>query len=157
MLEESGYDKLSNMKYFIIAGEKSGDKQGALLIRELLLRQPELEIEGLGGELMHELAPGIENWAEEAAVIGIVDVLRKFSFFKNNLDAMTARITEQQPDALILIDYPGFNQRLAERIHKSSPRTKDCMVHRPHGLGMAQGTHPQACARARFDALHLPL
>jgi len=112
------------MKYFIIAGEKSGDKQGALLIRELLERQPELELVGLGGELMHELAPGIGNWAEEAAVIGIIDVLRKFSFFKSNLDSMSARIAEEQPDALILIDYPGFNQRLAERVHKSSPRTK---------------------------------
>lgn len=112
------------MKFYVIAGEASGDKQGALLIRELLRRRPELEIVGLGGPLMHELAPGVQDWVEQAAVIGIVEVLRHARFFLRRLDEMTQRIVADEPDALILIDYPGFNQRLAERVHRLSPRTK---------------------------------
>lgn len=112
------------MKLFMVAGEKSGDKQGALLIKELRARRPDLELEGLGGARMHELAPQIEDWADEAGVIGIIDVLKHIRFFANKLNAITRRIAEEQPDGLILIDYPGFNQRLAERIHKLCPKTK---------------------------------
>ena len=51
------------MKMFVVAGEKSGDKQGALVMQELLRRRPDLEIVGLGGNRMHALAPGVEDWA----------------------------------------------------------------------------------------------
>lgn len=112
------------MKFYVIAGEASGDKQGALLIRELMARRPELEVVGLGGPRMHALAPGVEDWAEQAAVIGIVEVLRHARFFLHRLDEMEARIAADRPEALILIDYPGFNQRLAERVRHASPRTK---------------------------------
>lgn len=112
------------MKLFMIAGEKSGDKQGALLIQELLRRNPDIEIVGLGGSRMHALAPGVEDWAEQAAVIGVVEVLKHARFFVRRLKEMTARIEQEQPEGLILIDYPGFNQRLAERVHKSCPNTK---------------------------------
>lgn len=112
------------MKIFVIAGEKSGDKQGALLIQELLRRHPDMEIAGLGGSRMHALVPEVEDWAEQAAVIGVVEVLRHARFFIRRLNEMTERIVKEQPDGLILIDYPGFNQRLAERVHKSCPKTK---------------------------------
>lgn len=108
----------------MIAGEKSGDKQGALLIEELLRRRPDIEIVGLGGSKMHALAPGVEDWAEQAAVIGIVEVLRHARFFLTRLKEMADRIAAEQPEGLILIDYPGFNQRLAERVRKNSPNTK---------------------------------
>ena len=112
------------MKLFMVAGEKSGDKQGALLIQELLRRRPDMEIVGLGGVKMHELAPGIEDWADQAGVIGLVEVLKHIRYFARHLNDMTARIAEEQPDGLVLIDYPGFNQRLAERVRKVSPKTK---------------------------------
>ncbi len=112
------------MKIFMVAGEKSGDKQGALLIRELLARRPDIEIVGLGGSQMHALAPGIEDWTEQAAVIGIVEVLKHARFFLDRLKGMAERIEREQPEGLVLIDYPGFNQRLAERVHQSCPRTK---------------------------------
>ena len=124
-LPEAGeYANMRGMKLFMIAGEKSGDKQGALLIQELLRRNPDIEIVGLGGSRMHALAPGVEDWAEQAAVIGIVEVLRHARFFMTRLNDMADRIAEEQPEGLILIDYPGFNQRLAERVHKRSPKTK---------------------------------
>ena len=112
------------MKLFMVAGEKSGDKQGALLIQELLRRRPDLEIVGLGGARMHSLAPGIEDWADQAGVIGLVEVLKHIRYFARHLNDMTARIAAEQPDGLVLIDYPGFNQRLAERVRKVSPKTK---------------------------------
>ncbi|MDO5450573.1 MAG: lipid-A-disaccharide synthase [Akkermansia sp.] len=112
------------MKIFVVAGEKSGDKQGALLIRELLERRPDLEIEGLGGRQMHEAAPAVEDWADAAGVIGLVDVLRHIRFFARRLREMTERIAAAQPECLILIDYPGFNQRLAERVRRVSPNTR---------------------------------
>ncbi len=112
------------MKIFMVAGEKSGDKQGALLIRELLARRPDMEIVGLGGSQMHALAPGIEDWTEQAAVIGIVEVLRHARFFLDRLKGMAERIEREQPEGLVLIDYPGFNQRLAERVHATCPKTK---------------------------------
>lgn len=112
------------MKFYVIAGEASGDQQGALLMRELLRRQPDLEFVGLGGARMHALAPGVEDWAEQAAVIGVVEVLRHAGYFLRRLDEMERRVAEDQPDALILIDYPGFNQRLAQRVRRVSPRTR---------------------------------
>lgn len=112
------------MKFFVVAGEKSGDKQGALVMQELLKRRPDIEFEGLGGGQMHAIAPAVEDWADQAAVIGVVEVLKHARFFMRRLKEMTQRIVEAQPECLILIDYPGFNQRLAERVHKQCPNTK---------------------------------
>lgn len=114
-----------HMKFYVVAGEKSGDKQGALLMQEMLRHRPDIEFVGLGGSRMHALAPqGVEDWAEQAAVIGLVEVLKNARFFMRRLKEMTTRIAADQPDALILIDYPGFNQRLAERVKALCPRTK---------------------------------
>ena len=112
------------MTFYVVAGEKSGDKQGALLVRELLARRPDLEIKGLGGSQMHALVPEIEDWADAAGVIGFVDVLRNIRFLARKLRETTRRIAEEKPDCLLLIDYPGFHQRLAERVKKASPGTK---------------------------------
>ena len=65
------------MKLYIIAGEKSGDIHGALLLKNLLRLMPGMEVAGLGGQGMHALCPGVEDWADEAAVIGVVEVLKK--------------------------------------------------------------------------------
>ena len=64
------------MKLYIIAGEKSGDIRGALLLKNLLRLMPGMEVAGLGGQGMHALCPGVEDWADEAAVIGVVEVLK---------------------------------------------------------------------------------
>ena len=113
------------MKFYVVAGEKSGDKQGALLMQEMLRHRPDIEFVGLGGSRMHAIAPqGVEDWAEQAAVIGLIEVLKQGRFFMRRLREMTERIAADQPDGLILIDYPGFNQRLAERVHKLCPHTK---------------------------------
>ncbi len=113
------------MKFYVVAGEKSGDKQAALLMQELQNLNPHLSFAGLGGSRMHALEPdAIEDWAEQAAVIGVVEVLRHARFFLRRLKEMEERIAKDQPDALLLIDYPGFNQRLAQRVRKRCPNLK---------------------------------
>ena len=61
------------------------------------------------------------DWSERAGVIGIIDVLKNYSFFKQKLEETHARVASLKPDALILIDYPGFNLRLAAAVRKTNP------------------------------------
>ncbi len=134
------------MKFYVVAGEKSGDKQGALLMEQLRLHQPEIEFEGLGGERMHALSPSIENWTEQAAVIGFIEVFKHLRYFKSHLDRMTERIVQEKPDALILIDYPGFNQRLAQRVHDRCPETKIIWFIAPMVWAWHKGRIPKLAA-----------
>ncbi len=134
------------MKFYVVAGEKSGDKQGALLMEQLRLRQPEIEFHGLGGERMNALSPSIENWTEQAAVIGFIEVFKHIRYFKSHLDRMTERIVAEKPDALILIDYPGFNQRLAQRVHDRCPETKIIWFIAPMVWAWHKGRIPKLAA-----------
>ena len=112
------------MKLYMIAGEKSGDIHGALLLKHLLRLMPGMEVRGLGGHGMPAFCPGVEDWADEAAVIGVVEVLKKYGWFRKRFLSILERIRQDQPDCLILIDYPGFNLRLAEKVRKCCPHTK---------------------------------
>lgn len=75
-----------------------------------------LELSGLGGPGMREVSGAVEDWLEDAAVLGLVEVLRKYRWFRLKMDETAARIHVEQPDAVVLIDYPGFNLRLAKRL-----------------------------------------
>ncbi|TDU67149.1 lipid-A-disaccharide synthase [Prosthecobacter fusiformis] len=100
---------------YIIAGEVSGDTHGAGLIKELLVLDPEVKITGLGGPRMKEIAGhGIEDWVETAGVVGLWEVLKMYSYFKQKFTATVTSILTQQPAAVILVDYPGFNLRVAK-------------------------------------------
>lgn len=112
------------MKLYMIAGEKSGDIHGTLLLKNLLRLMPGMDVKGLGGHGMHALCPGVEDWADEAAVIGVVEVLKKYGWFRKRFLSILERIRQDQPDCLVLIDYPGFNLRLAEKVRKCCPHTK---------------------------------
>lgn len=112
------------MNLYIIAGEKSGDIHGALLLKNLLRLMPGLEVRGLGGGGMHALCPEVEDWADEAAVIGFVEVAKKYGWFRKRFLALLEQIRRDQPDCLVLIDYPGFNLRMAEKVRKYCPHTK---------------------------------
>ena len=115
------------MKLYLIAGEASGDTRGAEVMRSLTTlaaaRGQSVEFHGAGGPEMRALAPAIQDWSGEA-VVGIWDVLKKYSYFRRQLDAMLQEIIALQPDAVILIDYPGFNLRLAKALKRlaSAPR-----------------------------------
>ncbi len=102
---------------FLVSGEISGDTHGSALLRALQ-DIGEWEFAGLGGPLMHEVSGQIENWLGEAAVLGLWEVLKKYRYFKNKLEETVGRILDGKPDGIVLIDYPGFNLRLAERLRK---------------------------------------
>jgi lipid-A-disaccharide synthase len=111
-------------KLYLVAGEASGDARGAELIRALRERDASLEFFGAGGREMRALVGNhCVDWADEA-VVGLWDVLKKYGYFKGQFDRMLAELAEIQPDALVLIDYPGFNQRLAREARRRLPKHK---------------------------------
>ncbi len=101
---------------FIIAGEASGDQHGSLLIAALKKAQPALRFAGIGGDKM--IAAGLESLVplERMAVMGFVEVIRHLCFFRQTARMLLEKMAEVQPAAVILIDYPGFNLRLARQI-----------------------------------------
>ena len=118
------------MKLYLIAGEASGDARGAELIQALSSRNPSLQFFGAGGPEMRALSDSsFVDWADEA-VVGLWDVLKKYPYFRSQFNRILAEIAVVQPDALILIDYPGFN-----------PQGEDYRLHQPSSLGLEPRTH----------------
>lgn len=103
------------MKYYLIAGEASGDLHGANLIRALRQKDTESIFRFWGGDRMADVAGGqpIKHF-RELAFMGFIEVVSNLSTILGNLKLCKADITKFQPDALILIDYPGFNLRIAK-------------------------------------------
>jgi lipid-A-disaccharide synthase len=112
-------------RLYVVAGELSGDLHGAGLLRAIKTMVPALEIRGVGGPGMAAVAgPGITDWVEEAAVMGVWEVLKKYGWFKERFGEMLAALKEFRPDVLVLIDYPGFNLRFAKAVRKACPETR---------------------------------
>ncbi len=106
------------MRLYLVAGEASGDARGAELMRALRKRAPDLEFCGAGGREMKTLAGSeFSDWADEA-VVGLWDVLKKYGYFKAQFARMLGEIARLQPAAVVLIDYPGFNLRLAKALRQ---------------------------------------
>ncbi|MEX2578749.1 MAG: lipid-A-disaccharide synthase [Verrucomicrobiales bacterium] len=100
---------------FLVAGEISGDAHGAGLM-SALPDFGEWSLAGLGGPRMAGISAEVEDWLDEAAVLGLLEVLRKYSYFRWRMEETVARVRETRPDGIVLIDYPGFNLRLASRL-----------------------------------------
>ena len=112
-------------RLYVVAGELSGDAHGAGLLRALKTMVPALEIHGTGGPEMAAVAgPGLEDWVEDAAVMGVVEVLKRYGWFKERFHRMLGELKEFRPDVLLLIDYPGFNLRFAEAVKRECPETR---------------------------------
>ena len=109
------------MRYYIIAGEASGDLHGSNLMKGLYAEDPQAEIRFWGGDLMSEVAghSGLVRHYKEGAVMGFVEVLAKAGKLLNNVSFCKKDILEWKPDVVILIDYPGFNFKIAEFAHKA--------------------------------------
>jgi lipid-A-disaccharide synthase len=102
------------MKFYIITGEPSGDLHAANLVEELKKCNNKLEFRAWGGERL--LAQGVElaKHIKETAFMGILDVLKNLGAIKENLNYCKQDILDYNPDALILVDYPGFNLKIAK-------------------------------------------
>lgn len=101
----------------IIAGEQSGDMHGAAVVRALRAKHPDVQFFGVGGERMREAGVEILQDAKDMAVLGLVEVLKRYGFFRRVFFRMLEVALSRRPDAVLLIDYPGFNLRFAERVH----------------------------------------
>jgi lipid-A-disaccharide synthase len=112
-------------RLYVVAGELSGDAHGAGLLRALKPLVPALEIHGAGGPQMAAVAgPGLRDWVEDAAVMGVWEVLKRYGWFKERFAEMLAELKLFRPDVLLLIDYPGFNLRFAEAVKRECPETR---------------------------------
>jgi lipid-A-disaccharide synthase len=109
------------MTVYFVAGEVSADNHGAALMRSLHVLDPELKFIGRGGPQMRQVAGAqFKNWISDAAVLGLWEVLRKYGFFREQFRQTLNEIKESKPDAVVLIDYPGFNLRLARALRRLS-------------------------------------
>ena len=101
------------MKFYIITGEPSGDLHASNLVEELKKCNNELEFRAWGGERL--LAQGVKlaKHIKETAFMGLLDVLKNLGAIKENLNYCKQDILKYKPDALILVDYPGFNLKIA--------------------------------------------
>ena len=102
------------MKYYIIAGEASGDLHGSNLIRELKRQDPSTTVRCWGGDLMQQAGAELVKHYKDLAFMGFTEVLMNLRAIFRNLDFCKQDILQYKPDAIILIDYPGFNMRIAK-------------------------------------------
>jgi len=102
------------MRYYMIAGEASGDLHGSNLIRELIKKDASAVIRCWGGDRMQAAGGELVKHYRDLAFMGFVEVVMNLGTILKNLKFCKQDITQFQPDALILIDYPGFNLRIAE-------------------------------------------
>jgi len=107
------------MKYYIIAGEASGDLHASNLMKELKILDPAAQFRCWGGDLMQAAGGVLVKHYRDLAFMGFTEVLLNLKTILGNLAFCKNDITEFKPDVLILVDYPGFNLRMAKFAHLS--------------------------------------
>jgi len=108
---------MSARTIYFVAGEASGDNHGAALMTSLRRLDPEVRFTGRGGPQMQAIAGGsFQNWIDRAAVVGLWEVIKNYSFFRREFNRTLAEIDAEQPACIVLIDYPGFNLRLSRAL-----------------------------------------
>ncbi|MFH1269540.1 MAG: lipid-A-disaccharide synthase [Candidatus Omnitrophota bacterium] len=106
---------------FIICGEPSGDLNAANLAKAILQINPRIKISGVGGEQLRQAGATIYRDIKGLSVIGFFDVLKKLPVFLSLKELILGKIKTERPDAIILVDFSGFNLRLARKINKTIP------------------------------------
>lgn len=107
-------------KVLLIAGEVSGDHHGAALIKELKKINPDLSFFGIGGDELKNLGMEILYHVEEMAFLGVGEVIRHLPFIWKVKNSLVERARSEMPECAILIDYPGFNIRIAQKLKSMS-------------------------------------
>lgn len=107
------------MKYYIIAGEASGDLHGSNLIKEIKKLDPNASIKAWGGDLMQQAGASLVKHYRDLAFMGFLEVIKNLPTILQNIRFCKQDIEAWQPDVLVLVDYPGFNLRIAEWAKKN--------------------------------------
>jgi lipid-A-disaccharide synthase len=115
--------KQRQMKYYIIAGEASGDLHGANLMKELFKQDPNAEIRFWGGDLMQQAGGTLVKHYRDLAFMGFAEVIQNLKTILSNIKFCKKDIAAFNPDVIIFIDYPGFNMRIAEWAKKEGIKT----------------------------------
>ncbi len=100
----------------VIAGEDSGDMHAADVVRALKKTRPKLAVWGIGGELLRKEGVELLHHTKEMDVLGFVEVIKRYPFFKRILHEVLVEVDHRKPDAALLVDYPGFNLHLAHEL-----------------------------------------
>ena len=108
------------MKYYIIVGEASGDLHASHLMASLKKEDSQAEFRFIGGDLMQAVGGTLVKHYREMAYMGFVPVLLHLRTIFANMAYCKRDIVEWKPDALILVDYPGFNLDIAKYIHSTT-------------------------------------
>jgi lipid-A-disaccharide synthase len=106
------------LKILISSGESSGELYGALLVRELRQRLPPFEVFGLGGDALAGEGTRLVAHVRDLAVIGLLEVVRHLPRLRGIFRRVLAEVDRERPDLAILVDYAGFNLRLARELHR---------------------------------------
>ena len=102
------------MKYYLVAGEASGDLHGANLMKALKEQDPEAEFRFFGGDLMQAEGGTLVKHYANMAFMGFIEVVLNLNAIFKNLETCRKDLMAWQPDTLVLIDFPGFNLKIAE-------------------------------------------
>lgn len=105
-------------KIYVIAGEASGDLHASNLMQAMLNRDPNLDFRFWGGDKMKDVSPGLVKHIRDLAFMGFWEVITNIRTILKNITFCKEDIIEYQPDAILLVDYPGFNLRIAEWAHE---------------------------------------
>lgn len=111
------------MKYYIIAGEASGDLHGSNLMKALYNEDPKAEIRFWGGDLMQSAGGTLVKHYRDLSFMGFLEVALNIKTIVNNIKICKKDIIDFQPDVLVFIDYPGFNMRIAKWAKKLGMKT----------------------------------
>ena len=111
---------MKKKKLLIIAGEASGDLHAAYLVKALKSIEPHIEIFGVGGKCMKDSGVEIVHDIVELAVVGFIEVLKHLGTFKKIFKKLLVLLETKKPDAVILVDYPGFNLRFAKYVKEKN-------------------------------------
>jgi lipid-A-disaccharide synthase len=122
VLWESGIGENIKMKLYFIAGEDSGDLHTKNLIKALQKQNPSIRTRGVGGELMKQVGTELVAHIKDINFMGFWEVIRNLKTIRQLFKTVKADIEAWQPDAVILIDYPGFNLRMAKYLNKKGIR-----------------------------------
>ncbi len=102
------------MKFYLIAGERSGDLHGSNLIKQIKLREPDAEFRGFGGDYMRETGMEEVVHYRELAFMGFAEVVANLNTISKKIKQCKTDILQYKPDVIVLIDYAGFNMRIAK-------------------------------------------